>query len=100
MRNSALADRKAESQTNCDLWPDEWESKAVEAQIESFENGRFAEIKERPTSARVELFRRKESLLPARGRVLSDFETAQNSRHRDMLKAALADLEAKLAESA
>ena len=73
-----------------------WESKSVEGQIESFENERHAEAKNRLTSAQCELLRKKSSLQLARSKVLRDLESVQNPRYRDMLNAALADLEAKL----
>ncbi|HLY63157.1 MAG TPA: hypothetical protein VKV95_20620 [Terriglobia bacterium] len=73
-----------------------WESKSVEGQIESFEGGRSAEIKNHVTSAQADLKRKKESLRLARARVLRDLEATQNPRYRDILSAALADLEGKL----
>ena len=77
-----------------------WESKSVEAQIESFESNRSAEIKDSVSSTHTELLRKKEGLRLARARVLRDLETVQNSRYREILNAALADLDRKLAEFA
>ena len=73
-----------------------WESKSVEGQIESFEGERSAEIKNHVTSAQADLKRKKESLRLARARVLRDLEATQNPRYRDILNAALADLDGKL----
>lgn len=75
-----------------------WESKSVEGQIESFESNRSAEVKNRLTSAQVDLLRRKSSLQLARSRILRDLETVQNPRYREILNAALSDLDKKLAE--
>ena len=73
-----------------------WESKSVEGQIESFESDRFTEVKKRVSSAQVELLRKKSSLQLARSRILQNLETVQSPRYREILTAALADLEAKL----
>jgi hypothetical protein len=73
-----------------------WESKSVEGQIESFTDGRTSQVKKHVTSAQANLKREKESLRLARARVLRDLESTQNPRYRDILNAALADLESKL----
>lgn len=73
-----------------------WESKSVEGQIGSFEGKRSADMKKHVTSAQADLLRKKENLRLARARVLRDLETTQNPRYRDILNAALADLEGKL----
>jgi len=75
-----------------------WESKSVESQIESFENDYSAEVKERLTSEQVDLLRKKDSLKLARTRILRNLESAENPRYRELLNAALADLEAKLSK--
>jgi hypothetical protein len=75
-----------------------WESKSVEGQIESFESDRSAEVKNRLTSAQVDLLRKRSSLQLARSRILRDLETVQNPRYREILNAALSDLDKKLAE--
>jgi hypothetical protein len=75
-----------------------WESKSVEGQIESFESERFTEVKKRVTPAQVELLRKKSSLQLARSRILQNLETVQSPRYREILTAALADLETKLSE--
>jgi hypothetical protein len=73
-----------------------WESKSVEGQIESFDGERSVEIKKHSTTVQADLQRKKESLRLARARVLRDLEATQNPRYRDILNAALADLEGKL----
>ena len=74
-----------------------WESKSVEAQIESREDRQSAGVAARLTLAQAETLRKKTGLLLARTRVLRDLETVQNARYRDTLNIALADLESKLA---
>lgn len=73
-----------------------WESKSVEAQQE--------EAKNRPVSARTQLspaeivkIKQKEGLLLSRRRVLEQLRVAHNARHKEMLEAALVDLDAKIA---
>jgi hypothetical protein len=75
-----------------------WESKSVEGQIESFENEQSAEAKRRLTPDQAEKLRMKGGLKLARAKVLRDLESAENPRYRDMLNAALADLDAKLSK--
>ena len=75
-----------------------WESKSVEGQIESFESDRSTEVKKRVSSAQVELLRKKSSLQLARSRVLQNLEIAQSPRYREILNAALFDLDKKLEE--
>ena len=75
-----------------------WESKSVEGQIESFENDQSAEAKRRLTPDQAEKMRMKGGLKLARAKVLRDLESAENPRYRDMLNAALADLDAKLSK--
>jgi hypothetical protein len=74
-----------------------WESKAVEAQIETAE-ARTASNKGRRTPEEIEKSRLRESLLLSRHRVLQDLQQSANPRYRKMLSDALAHLEAKLAQ--
>lgn len=74
-----------------------WESKSVEAQIES--------ASEKPSQRQPALsaeqaakLQRKTGLLLSRKHVLQQLETAQNVRHRKMLEQALADLDNQLAD--
>ncbi len=73
-----------------------WESKSVEQQQDEAQaqqqggNG--------GTPERAEQIRALQGLQLSRTRVLKQLETATNPRHREMLQAALADLEAKISE--
>jgi hypothetical protein len=72
-----------------------WESKSIEAQIES------AETSDQESSHHdhqdPERLRQRQALVLSRSRVLQQLEVSQNPRHREMLNQALADLEAQLA---
>jgi molecular chaperone DnaK (HSP70) len=74
-----------------------WESKAVEAQIETAE-ARTATRQPKLTPEEIEKSRQRESLLLSRNRVLQDLQQSSNSRYRKMLSDALAHLDARLAE--
>jgi hypothetical protein len=74
-----------------------WESKSVESQQ--------AEAAERPQKKRPPLTpeqaareREKQGLMLARQRILAQIAAAQHPRHLQMLQAALADLDARIAE--
>jgi len=74
-----------------------WESKSVEAQIESAaakSNGAHQEL----SPQQVETLRAKENLELSRTRVKRELETSTNARYQDILRKALADLETKLAQ--
>jgi hypothetical protein len=73
-----------------------WESKSVEAQIETAEGGAGDQIKGRLSPAQADRLRKKEGLLLSRSRVLRDLETARNPRYRDILREALRHLEREL----
>ena len=74
-----------------------WESKSVAAQMES-----AADRKRRlpgsgdPDQDYVEWLRKKEVLLLSRTRVMRELETSQNSRYKQMLGRALAELDSQL----
>ena len=74
-----------------------WESKAVEAQMETAEASAVSNKKQLTPEER-EKSRRRESLLLSRNRVLQDLEQSNNPRYRKILSDALAHLDAKLAE--
>ena len=74
-----------------------WESKAVEAQIETAE-ARAAAKKTQLSPEEMERARRRESLLLSRARVSQDLEQSSNPRYRKMLGDALAHLDAELAQ--
>jgi hypothetical protein len=73
-----------------------WESKSVEAQIDMAEGHPTHEHREAPSPERLELIRKKETILLSRTRVLRELSTAQNPRYKAVLTKALADLEAQL----
>jgi len=72
-----------------------WESKSVQQQQElaTSDAGR---AKPRMTAEEIDAERRRESLQLSQRRVLQQLEVASNPRHREMLEAALADLDAQL----
>jgi hypothetical protein len=74
-----------------------WESKAVEAQIETAEASAVSN-KKHLTPEEREKSRLRESLLLSRNRVRQDLEQSSNPRYRQILSDALAHLDAKLAE--
>ena len=75
-----------------------WESKSVEAQIESRGVGRAtATMITTMSSAQIESLRKREDLLLSRTRVLHDIEAATNPRYKQILSAALAHLDQELA---
>jgi hypothetical protein len=74
-----------------------WEGKSVEAQMESAAEA--TPVHRSPlTSEQASLLRRKERILLARKHVFQQLQSSQNSRHRQMLEQALADLDAQLAK--
>ena len=72
-----------------------WESKSVEAQIESASHRR-GEGKPRLTQEQLEAQRKRESLLLHRTRVLSDLQKCSDERYRKTLSDGLAFLEQQL----
>jgi hypothetical protein len=74
-----------------------WESKAVEAQIESAESRITTKVAQ-INAAEAERIRERESLLLHRTRVTHDIEASQNPRYREILRAALKHLDDKLAQ--
>lgn len=73
-----------------------WESKAIEEQQSQAANPPSA-IKPRPTPEQIARQLEEEGLLLSRKHILQQLKAAQNPRHRQVLEAALADLDAKLA---
>ena len=73
-----------------------WESKSVEAQIESAEAHVHPSFDEQISAEELEFLRKKESLNLSRTRVLRVLETSQNPRYRKLMQKALIDLEAEL----
>jgi hypothetical protein len=73
-----------------------WESKSVEAQIEMAEENRSAIRKLTPSPEKLDLIRKRETVLLSRTRIVRDLESAQNPRYKAMLNKALADLDVQL----
>ncbi len=74
-----------------------WESKSVEEQQAEATRPR-GEAKTHLTADQAAKKREKESLLLSRTGVLRQIQATRNARHKQMLEAALADLDAKLAK--
>jgi len=73
-----------------------WESKSVEAQIETAESG-VSDQRRGPLSLEQrQRLQKKEGLLLARARALQDLETARNPRYRQMLQEVLDHIEREL----
>jgi hypothetical protein len=77
-----------------------WESKAVEAQIETAERRNGEQIQDSLTPDEVEILRKKEGLLLSRSRVQRDLEASRNPRYQTILREALRHLDRELAELA
>jgi hypothetical protein len=74
-----------------------WESKSAEALAGVFEVRTPPAGQNVPDSATLNRLREKETIVLSRTRVVTELQTAQNPRYREMLSRALADLDAKLA---
>ena len=72
-----------------------WESKSVEEQ-QAEARSETRQDKPHPSPHQLELQRRRESILLSRKRVLEQLQAAQSPRHREMLQAALAELDERL----
>jgi hypothetical protein len=79
-----------------------WESKSVESQIDAAQRGhhaaghRAAVLENSPDPEKLDLIRKKESILLSRTRVARELNSAQNPRYRALMVKALADLDAQL----
>jgi hypothetical protein len=73
-----------------------WESKSVEAQIDMAAAIPRAVRRTTIAPEKLDLIRKKESILLSRTRIMHELESAQNPRYRVVLSKALADLDAKL----
>ncbi len=74
-----------------------WESKSVEEQqAEATRPKDSSKVRLTPEQATQK--REKDSLLLSRNGVLQQIQSTRNSRHKQMLEAALADLDAKLGQ--
>ena len=73
-----------------------WESKSIEAQIDMAEPSRRVVLPQSPDPEKLELIRKKETILLSRTRVVRELSSAQNPRYKAVLTKALADLDAQL----
>jgi hypothetical protein len=69
-----------------------WESKSVEQQQEMATSD-AGQTRPRLTPAEIAAEQRRETLRLSRQRILQQMEVASNPRHREMLEAALAELD-------
>jgi len=74
-----------------------WESKSVQAQIESAK-ARHGTPREKLSPEQLEIEKKRDSLLLHRTRVLNDLESCANVRYRKTLQDGLAYLESQLTE--
>lgn len=74
-----------------------WESKAVESQVQEFEEREQGSSRKQVSPADLELQRRKKVLILSRTRVQTELEHCENPRYRTQLTLALADIESQLA---
>lgn len=72
-----------------------WESKSVESQVQDSQS-QPDNKKTQLTVAQIEANRRKQVLLLSRARVADDLQSSNDSRYRDQLTRALADLDAQI----
>ena len=73
-----------------------WESKSVEAQIDAAEAHRSAVFENALSPEKLEMIRKKETIILSRTRVVRELKNVQNPRYRLVLTKALADLDAQL----
>ena len=73
-----------------------WESKSIEAQIESVNERRAIHRVKLMNTALIETERKKDGLLLQRTRVLRDMETCSSDRYRKTLSDGLSYLEVQL----
>ncbi len=74
-----------------------WESKSVESQIDAAQQSHRAATPENsPDSEKLNLIRKRESIILSRTRVERELRTTENPRYRALMTKALADLDAQL----
>jgi hypothetical protein len=74
-----------------------WESKAVEAQMESASDD-DSKHEKRMTADEIETAQKRESLLLSRTRIVQELQQSRNPRYKKILTDALTDLDQKLAQ--
>jgi hypothetical protein len=72
-----------------------WESKSVESQVQDSQS-EHTDKKAPLTVAEIEAHRRRQVLLLSRARVADGLQSSSDSRYRDQLTRALADLDAQI----
>jgi len=75
-----------------------WESKSVEAQIESAASKKPAHRETKLSPEQIQTMRDRENLELSRTRVQRELASSTNPRYQDILRKGLADLEAKIAQ--
>lgn len=75
-----------------------WESKDVEAQVESSQAPKGTDGSKRKSAEQVQREQERKGLQLSRTRIARDLESATNENHRRSLEAALAHLDKKLSE--
>jgi hypothetical protein len=75
-----------------------WESKAIEDQIQDSKAPQSDNKRAPLTVAQIEAHRRRQVLLLSRARVTKDLQLSSDSRYRDQLTRALADLDAQISQ--
>ena len=73
-----------------------WESKSVENQVQDSQSQRKENKKGPLTASDIEAHRRRQVLLLSRARVADDLASSSDSRYREQLTRALADLDAQI----
>jgi hypothetical protein len=74
-----------------------WESKSVEQQQEQLSSSASAQpLRKQLTSEQIVEQQRRDGLQLSRQHILQQLEVSSNLQHREMLEAALADLDAQL----
>ena len=73
-----------------------WESKAVEDQVQAYEEATEENPRKQFSPEQMEAHRRKEVLLLSRAHVEKDLNASQNPRYRDQLTQALSHIDAQL----
>lgn len=73
-----------------------WESKSVESQVQDAQESQHDNKRKPLTPAQIQAHRKREVLLLSRARVADDLQSSSDSRYRDQLTRALADLDAQI----
>lgn len=73
-----------------------WESKSVEAQMESTDNGKPSTDRQPVTDAEKTMRRERDRLKLSRAYVLHQIESSTNERYTESLRRALSEIEHKL----